>query len=81
MIHAIFYMYQNSGAGAGMCMYDCTHQMKCHCESFCKIATVSQRERNALICFNKEVQINNFKMETFSFHQPVFSFHTNLTNL
>ena len=44
---------------------DRTHQMK-------KTAVESQRERNALTCFNKKVQINNIKMETFSFHPPAY---------
>ena len=57
-----------------------THQMK-------KTATESQRERNALTCFNEKVQINIIKMETFSFHPPAclplilaIVTNTNLTN-
>ena len=56
-------MHQNSDGCAGVCTCDCTHQMK-------KTAIESQRERNALLCFNEKVQINNIKMETFSFHPP-----------
>ena len=56
-------MHQMSGACAGVCTCDRTHQMK-------KIAIVSQRERNALTCFNEKFQINNVKMKTFSFHPP-----------
>ena len=63
MICGISYMHQNSGACAGVCMCDRTHQMK-------KTVIASQRERNALTCLNKKVQINNIKMETFSFHPP-----------
>ena len=64
MVRPIFYMHQNSGTCAGVCLSNRTHQMK-------KIAIVSQRERNDLTCFNEKVQINNIKMETFSFHPPV----------
>ena len=56
-------MRQNSGACAGLSTFDSTHQMK-------KTAIVSQRERKALTWFNEKVQINNVKMETFSFHPP-----------
>ena len=28
MVHAIFYLYQTSGACAGMCVCDCMHQME-----------------------------------------------------
>ena len=63
MVRAIFYMHQTSGACAGVHTCDSTHQMK-------KTAFVSQRERNALICFNEKFQIKNVKMETFSFHPP-----------
>ena len=57
-MHATFYMHQTSGVCAGMCTCDRMHQMK-------KTAIVSQRERNALTCFNEKVQINNVKMKTF----------------
>ena len=63
MVRATFYMHQNSGAYPGVCMCDRMHQIK-------KTAIVSHRERNALICFNEKVQINNVKMETFSIHPP-----------
>ena len=64
MESTIFYMHQTSGACAGgMCVCDRTHQMK-------KTAIVSQREGNALTCFNENVQINNVKMETFSIRPP-----------
>ena len=56
-------MHQNSGACAGVCTCDRTHQMK-------KTAIESKRKRNALTCFNEKVQINNIKMETFFFHPP-----------
>ena len=56
-------MRQNTGACAGLSTRDRTHQMK-------KTAIVSQRERKALTWFNEKVQINNVKMETFSFHPP-----------
>ena len=56
-------MHQNSGACVGVYTCNRTHQMK-------KTAIASQRERNALTCFNVKVQINNIKMETFSFHPP-----------
>ena len=39
-------------------MLSCSHQMK-------MTAIESQRERNALTCFNEKVQNNNVKMETF----------------
>ena len=64
MIRAIIYMHQNSGACAGVCTCDCTYQMK-------KNAIVSQKERNALTCFNEKVHVNNVKIETFSFHPLV----------
>ena len=35
-----------------------------------KTAIELQRERNALTCFNEKAQINNVKMENFSFHPP-----------
>ena len=63
MIRAIFYMHQDSGACAGMCTCNCAYQMK-------KTAIELQRERNALTCFNEKAQINNVKMENFSFHPP-----------
>ena len=44
-------------------MLSCSHQMK-------MTAIESQRERNALTCFNEKVQNNNVKMETFPFHPP-----------
>ena len=70
----------NGGACGGVCTWHLTHQMK--------TATVSQREQNALTCFNKKVQINNVKMET-SFHPPAclpdpvlaIVTNTNLSNL
>ena len=65
MVHAIFYMHQNSGGCAGMCTCDHTHPSNeeyCHC--------VTERERNSLTCFNAKVQINNVKMETFFFDPP-----------
>ena len=64
MVHAIFYMHQTSGASAGMCVCDRTHQLK-------KTAIVSQRKRNVLSCFNEKVQINDVKMETLSIHLPL----------
>ena len=63
MIGAIFYMHQISGACAGMCMGNLTHQLK-------NTTIVLQRERNALTFFHEKAQINNVKMETFSFHPP-----------
>ena len=51
MIHAIFYIHRNSAACAGVCMCDRTHQMN-------KTPTKSQRERNALTCFNEKLQIH-----------------------
>ena len=82
MIRAIFYMHQISGACAGMCTGNLTHQLK-------NTTIVSQRERNALNFFHEKAQINNVKMETFSFHPPTCLFahilvtltNTILTNL
>ena len=70
MVHAIFYMHQNSGACVGMCTCDCTHPMK-------KTVIVSKRERNSLTYFNVKVQINNVKMETFFFCPPACPVRTN----
>ena len=56
-------MDQTSGVCAGVCACDRTHQME-------KTAIVSQRERNSITCFNKKVQINNVKIETFSIYPP-----------
>ena len=48
---------------------------------------VSQRERNALTCFNEKVQFKNVKMEPFSIRLPAFAsppilaIVTNTTNL
>ena len=63
MMCAIFYMHQISGGCAGMCRGNLTHQLK-------NTTIVSQRERNALTFFHEKAQINNVKMETFSFHPP-----------
>ena len=63
MMCAIFYMHQISGGCAGMCRGNLTHQLK-------NTTIVSQRERNALTFFHEKAQINNVKMETFSFHAP-----------
>ena len=82
MMCAIFYMHQISGGCAGMCRGNLTHQLK-------NTTIVSQRERNALTFFHEKAQINNVKMETFSFHPPaclsahilVTLINTILTNL
>ena len=80
MIRAIFYIHQNSGAYAGVYTCDRTYQMK-------RTAIESQKERNALTCFNEKVQINNVKMGAFSLHTcqlvPTLAIvtNTNLTNL
>ena len=56
-------MHQTSGACACVCQCNQMHEIK-------KTFIVSQRERNALTCFNEKVQINNIKMETFSIRPP-----------
>ena len=73
MVHAIFYMHQTSGASAGMCVCNRTHQLK-------KTAIVSQRKKNVLSCFNEKVQINDVKMETLSIHPSAFGVCSSLDN-
>ena len=70
MIRAILYMHQNSGAYAGVYTCDRTYQMK-------RTAIESQKERNALTCFNEKVQINNVKMGAFFYpHLPACPYFT-----
>lgn len=43
MVHAIFYLYQTSGACAGICVCDCMHQME-------KSALLTYFDNSALCC-------------------------------